>query len=1535
MASGDNHQPWGYSHFNQNGPEPGQGPFVNSSFGAPAGGGLDDNPYSVAHGHQWQPQESHFLQENGYSSFQPQHHSQHQHQPQAQDQGQAYQVQGFTGSNPHIASHQQPQAYSHPAQISLDGQQELAWDYDFGFEPNPLTNMSYGSGLQHGSHPNGLPGSFAQEMPTTLAQQHQYLAEPSGGRNYSPGQQVSSNARSPQQHPPQPVVQQMNQRHTHAMEYQQPSMSQQQHQQQEHQQQQQQQQHPHSHQQHQHQAHQQQQPAIIQHPQVNPLQNGNQQPNQPQTMSFQQQAPRVGTPQSLATNTQLRQSPFSGHQMPSISMQQGQFGVQNGRASPAVPFSAPQQMSASKAQPVLSNPPTTQSRFMPQQANLQQAMSSQTMPAPRPTASPLSMNNPTPMQNIKPKIQQTMQQYVQPVQPNVQPNIQPNAQPSAQQNAQPIVQQRANVPAQSPAPFQQAAVGGLAPPRVIRQDDKAIPSVRSRYIGFSLAPPADLEDSSEQETPVGELRDPDEITSGPLDYRFPILGNTFRPLASSIIQEWSKAMDKDDSAGQNDQEQRLKQHFGGAVPTHYAERMRETAAVKEKASRKPGPKRSKTRPTDEADAAEWDSIGVVYLTKPNPSGTEIGAAVAAYGKLIRGLTSEFQTTKQKLKSAKEGDAAALKEKVARRLEIIYRAVEGANKWGDHQVLANLGGNQKLISDFVTCLIHANNSADHNGKAAKAVLRLMSEVTTMEKEFLMTNLQFAKISKKFESKGDADVKELVKKIKENLKTKEEVMKDGQLDGVEGTSTPDPPNAPYKGVPAPSGAAADGPKKKIPSTTSAKVPPNVSSAKRPRDEETDTKSVKRVAAEPSISQANLPGNKPAPSKVVVPPSTTTPQPKLFSGSGMLGAKAKLASKSTAKAPIVKPEGGASKTEVKKEGGPPRPDVTKTRKAEAAKEDAPATSKFGGIGSLLDEISKPKAAGRTTPEKESKVKKDETPEERARRLRKEKRRHLRVTWKEDDALTEVRVFHRESLEDEGRASNMIRDARDDRSEGMVLKQGLQGGTQLEDEDEEDELPYRPWFEPPAINFSSIPQDRRDKQFVTRGGLALFETEQQKAIAERESKELMVVYTDPSDIPATPKSPHAKPQEDTEMQSGAVTTLPQDDPQLAEIHLRWNEASSRGLSWARLNALRRAQKGQGPLSGAAGQLNMHSSAPGAFDSTATVLHQNMSKEDQVFALLNSEQVKKWRDPNPYDPANPKTRRRFDYADPAIQPAADLVEDVAEMLKGKPAPPTEPPEWMRHDAAKVAEWWHGYNKDRQRVEQRAQQQQAVQPAAAQQHQVPSAAQGSTDQQAAAWAAYYAQLQQYQAHQAQSASQTPYAQAYDPYQQVAQPIQQQSAPGQAAGESNAQLQAVLAALSATPAQSQPQPAQAAADPHLQALLASLSGTSTAQQQPQHAAPNPTDPDYMAYIMSLAAGQAPDQSQRVQQPAPSGQPVDDDRDYDRDRDADHSGRRDKGRGGKHVNNVPRGINPNKIGTKPCTFWAKGMCSKGDSCTFRHD
>lgn len=968
----------------------------------------------------------------------------------------------------------------------------------------------------------------------------------------------------------------------------------------------------------------------------------------------------------------------------------------------------------------------------------------------------------------------------------------------------------------------------------------------------------------------------------------------------------------------------------------------------------------------------------MYLTNPQPTSSEIGVAVAQYGKLIRQHSLEFSKLKVRLKNAKAADEVAVKEQIAKKLDTIHRAVTAANSWGDPQVIANLGGNQKLISDFVSCLIYANNTGDHNGQIPKDVLRLLAQVTTIDREFLMDSLQFAKISKKFESKGDSEVKGFVRAIKENAKAKDETSK-VPGSGDERTSTPEASTIVKTSSSTDSKAttATDLTKKKNPTPTNARAPSTASSIKRAGDEDVDTKAVKRIAVEPVSAQLPQPGPKAAPSKVVVSAPNVSGT-KLF-GNGMLGNKTKLLTKPTSKTAPVKLENAkigapTTKPESKKELVKPlKYELLKGRKAEPAKVESSTASKLGGIGALLDEISnsKPKPTGRSTPDREMKVDRDETPEEKARRLRKEKRRHLRVSWKEGDALTEVREFHKDVDEDEGRASNMIRDARDDRSEGMQLRKANQAQFKDEDEDE----PAEEWSTPIGIDFSTIPQYQRSKSSVARGGLVTFETQQQRLIAQREKTELMVIYTDPTDIPPTPKSPHTSTQEDTDMQAGAVYDLAQDDPKVAEVHLRWAEAGSRGLSWARLTAVRRAQKGQSAT--VSDVANMASPAQLPANSTpAPPQARPMSREEKVLLLLTSDRVRNYVDPDPYDPADPKTHRRHDYVYPELQRAADKVEDLVDLMKGKPYPPTEPPEWMKNDTARTAEWWQGYNKDKQRAEQQATTQ-VAQAAPAPQPEVPSqaavqathqAAQTAVDPNMAAWMAL-AQLQQQGQAQTNAYTQA-YRDAYTAAYQGAQTAQppQQMASAQTAGDSNANLQAALAALSGittAPNQQQPVLQPNSSDPELQALLASLAQTTAQQnaqtypaQAPPFQMPAANDPNMLAYIMALAANQTPgqgDQQARLKQQqmmSSNGREQhqrDDSRERssrkrERDREEDHDGmhpsRRDKHRGHKAARggDIPphlRGINRDKIGTKPCTFWAKGQCQKGEQCTFRHD
>lgn len=168
-------------------------------------------------------------------------------------------------------------------------------------------------------------------------------------------------------------------------------------------------------------------------------------------------------------------------------------------------------------------------------------------------------------------------------------------------------------------------------------------------------------------------------------------------------------------------------------------------------------------------------------------------------------------------------------------------------------------------------------------------------------------------------------------------------------------------------------------------------------------------------------------------------------------------------------------------------------------------------------------------------------ETEEERKKRLRKEERRKLRVTWKPDDSLTEVRLFKHDPEEEPGYAGG----AGDIRDEGRMLKlhKDLED---LEDEEEaglrEDELrthqgPSGMFLRPcifaiqpltsAEIDLSVIEADDRMRNFTKRGGTQEATSRERQAQEHREATTLMVFYTSPADIPPSPKEP-PPPSED-----------------------------------------------------------------------------------------------------------------------------------------------------------------------------------------------------------------------------------------------------------------------------------------------------------------------------------------------------------------------------------------------------------------------
>lgn len=545
MASGDNHQPWAYSHFTQPGQPAGQtGNFMNQGFGQGDNeNDISTNAFSIPQ--QWQSQDNHFIHDNSFSSFQPQSSS--------------FSVQQqFPGNNAPVQSHQHPQSYTAP--ISMDGPSDMSWDYDFSFDSNPLTNIgdagiSYGNGngLQQASGANGMPSasSFPQGMSNTIPGQQRFGTGPPSGNMYTPNQ-VTGYGRNTPQAAPQALGQPVGQRQI--MDYQQPAMNQQQPQPKQHHQPAPQHQHPQP--QHQH-APPQHQPTPVQHqhplPQHQHSQGQHQQPNPLNAASHQQsqlhqnsighaqQPPRIGTPQSIDPTPQPRQPAFNGRNVPPFPMQQQAQHIPNpdGRNSPAIPFSAPQQShvqppNVAKASPSLSNTQTTQSRFVPQQLMAMQ----------RPSQSPVPPPNNATMPNIVQK-----------------PDIQ-------HQSTQPGAQPKTNAQIASAALNQQPVARGLAPPRILHEDRNC--PMGSRHVAFSGAQILPVGDDAEANNTIGEIVDPSQVPAQSLGrFLMPGPSGQARTLAFEALRHWTRAVEQEDVASQNEWEQRLKKYLGkfDYVPT--------------------------------------------------------------------------------------------------------------------------------------------------------------------------------------------------------------------------------------------------------------------------------------------------------------------------------------------------------------------------------------------------------------------------------------------------------------------------------------------------------------------------------------------------------------------------------------------------------------------------------------------------------------------------------------------------------------------------------------------------------------------------------------------------------------------------------------------------------------------------------------------------------------------------------------------------------------------------------------------------------
>ena len=108
---------------------------------------------------------------------------------------------------------------------------------------------------------------------------------------------------------------------------------------------------------------------------------------------------------------------------------------------------------------------------------------------------------------------------------------------------------------------------------------------------------------------------------------------------------------------------------------------------------------------------------------------------------------------------------------------------------------------------------------------------------------------------------------------------------------------------------------------------------------------------------------------------------------------------------------------------------------------------------------------------PSKVEETRKPETAEEKQKRLRRESRRSLRVSFKGDDELVSIREFVHDPEEEIGHDHSQVRDVGDSKGEGQMLKMHKD----LELDDEED-------YEPPEDILPSWAHPQRESNDILK---------------------------------------------------------------------------------------------------------------------------------------------------------------------------------------------------------------------------------------------------------------------------------------------------------------------------------------------------------------------------------------------------------------------------------------------------------------------
>jgi hypothetical protein len=502
-----------------------------------------------------------------------------------------------------------------------------------------------------------------------------------------------------------------------------------------------------------------------------------------------------------------------------------------------------------------------------------------------------------------------------------------------------------------------------------------------------------------------------------------------------------------------------------------------------------------SRPEDPDAAVRYDVVKATwYPSSSSPSSDKIKSSMRDIWEVLNTIQKRWRADSKAVSEAEEqkktGELPVLKSRVTSQRDLLKSALEAALQSAHPDVLYQLGLIKPFLYMCYQFLANRFHSKDYDGPLSAVIYEVLSRCGTLTSELLEETKvikALASMKKHANDKHKAFIQQVIDVAAANSK-KAKVIPPQRAESTEN-----------KGAKRPAPEPA--------SRSNSEAP----LAKKPKAVEPVVNAMKKDPASVSGTKTPITQKRPGERPATAPTPVRTRVSQVANKPSGLFASLTAASKK----PVPTP---ATSTSAKANATPKAAASTvKEKKSVAATTAKPAFS----FAQTMASLQKPKEPEKA-PVKSEKQLPAETPEETTRRLRKESRRHLRVAWRPDTTLVDIRYFDhgQDDEEMEQKEDHLVRHAGDIGGEGQAFKQHKE--LDIDDDDEDLDAEHRAWTQPSHVDFSVVPRDERERNYIPfGGGVKEPSCPEKEANVQRENATLMIYYSNADDIPPCPQEP------------------------------------------------------------------------------------------------------------------------------------------------------------------------------------------------------------------------------------------------------------------------------------------------------------------------------------------------------------------------------------------------------------------------------